>query len=83
MDNLLFSPFIIAALSAGIIEVSKKAGLNPKYAGLASLWIGLLFGLIYALLDITTPLLYGIIGGIMGGLMASGAYSGTKSVIQK
>lgn len=61
-----------------LIEVLKRAGLNPRYAGVLALVFGVLIGGVsFVLLG---KLWYsGVAEGFWGAAAASGIYSGTKA----
>ena len=69
-----------AGIVTGLVQVAKTAGLQDRWAPLASVLLGLALGLFYvAAAAVTWPV--GVLGGIVAGLTASGLYSGTRATL--
>lgn len=71
---------LIIPLITGIVEVLKRAGLPPKYAGLASLILGLGLSIAYGQMEAHWALIQSILVGLALGLAASGLYSQVRAL---
>jgi hypothetical protein len=70
---------IVVALTMGITQALKQAGMHKRYAGVVSLLLGIGLTILFSE-AVTTNV---IIVGILSGLSASGLYSGTKAAVTK
>lgn len=77
---ITFSALI--AITVGIVQVFKKAGLRSKYAPLISLGVGLIASWLGWLVD-PYPVGEMILTGLVIGLSASGLYSSSKTLTEK
>lgn len=75
-----YTDVIIVAVILGLVEVLKTLGLTEKFAPVASIALGIMGGVIYLY---PQDLKAGILMGLIMGLSASGAYSGTKTLLEK
>jgi len=80
MDGFAINGALIAALTPiiiGIVQVTKNAGMEDRWGGVAALVLGLTAGTIVA---VTTGAWVADVGaGLVAGLPAAGVYSGAKS----
>lgn len=65
-------------LVVGIVEVAKRAGLPPRWAGLVALILGVAGGIAYGALA-GFAALEALPSGLLVGLAAAGAWSTTKA----
>jgi len=64
-----------AGLVAGVVEISKRAGLPSAYGGVLALFLGIALGVLR--IGITPN---GLIYGVTVGLSASGVYEAAKNI---
>lgn len=76
-EQILLLMSILTPIVAGIIELLKHAGLNTKYAPLASIGVGIALAALYTFGDI--ELTMRLWAGLLAGLAASGFYSNVKA----
>ena len=69
---------VIAAVTIGLTEGLKMAGLNIRYVPLASVLIAVLMTVVFVGVDKTV-----LLQGIVTGLTACGLYSGVKTTVKK
>ncbi len=69
---------VASVVTLGLVQITKKAGLNTRFAPLVSVIFGVAIGHFYGGFDTTA---YNILAGLLAGLTASGAYSGVKKTI--
>jgi hypothetical protein len=79
--QLLFGIAIIPTI-AGIVQVSKQAGLPTHLAPMLALLLGILAGLAQAQ-GSSSPWIQAVALGCTLGLSASGLYSGAQTISQK
>lgn len=63
------------AIVSGLVEVTKRAGLSSRWAGL----LAVLYGVVVATVQAQDLQL---LMGVVYGLIAAGAYSATKSLVK-
>lgn len=83
MEDLLVLELFVAVIAAAIVQALKTAGLPSRWSPLASLVIATTAGILWAVAIGAVSLLYGAAGGLFAGAMASGAYSGTKALMDR
>ena len=77
----------ISGLTYAAIEALKRSRMPDRYAGVASMFVGVAISFLYGLRDGHTLNQSGvatiILSGIISGLIASGFYSTTKAVAER
>lgn len=82
MDDIQMYGVLIVPIIMGIVQLTKNAGLNPKYSGLVAWALGVLIGLGFGLSEAQWSIMQSLIVGSGLGLSASGLYSTQKNVRQ-
>ena len=77
MDLEIFGVSAVLVI-IGLVQIAKSLGLPTRYAGVASVGLGVLTSLGYTYY-VDAPWLQAVMVGLAIGLSAAGLYSGTKA----
>lgn len=78
-QNVIAIVLALTPVTSGIVQIFKITGLSSRWAGLASLLVGV--GL-FQLLSGGLTWQWSVLGGILVGLSASGLYSAGRATIE-
>lgn len=78
LNEVIAMSAVLAPIVLGLVQIIKAAFLPEKYAGIVSLFLGVII-----FCSITQFTMIYIIGGLIVGLTASGLWSNGKTIIEK